>query len=142
MLLNTLHRCVLLVTFKKFVAQPYSGTPYSVLHTDCPSSVEYDILSRARLLFMLDDMGDHNVIFALPPGPRARIARRRCQSSVLPVDSYVKHQRVRSKHAELQSAFTVCNSALSRCHLSATYRIFHRMPAFCFTRLHVAIHLN
>ena len=73
--------CVLLITFRKCVGQPYSRTPYSVLHTDRPSSTEYYILSAeedtpeqlgARLHLMSDDMGDHPVMIALPSGPRAR----------------------------------------------------------------------
>ncbi len=52
-----------------------------MLHTDHPSSAKYDIFSaeeetpeqlRARLYLMPDDVGDHLVMIALPPGPRAR----------------------------------------------------------------------
>ena len=69
--------CVLLITFRKCVGQPYSRTPYSVPHIDRPSSAEYDILSAeeetpeqlgARLHLMSNDMGDHPVMIALPPG--------------------------------------------------------------------------
>ncbi len=73
--------CVLLITFRKCVWKPYSRTPYSVFHTDRPSSAEYDILSAeekmpkqlgARLHLMSDDMGDHHVMIVQPLGPRAR----------------------------------------------------------------------
>ena len=52
-----------------------------MLQTDRPSSAVYDILSAeeetpeqlgARFDIMSDDMGDHPVMIALPPGPRAR----------------------------------------------------------------------
>ena len=52
-----------------------------MLHTDRPSSEEYDILSAeeetpeqlgARLHLMSGDMGEHLVMIALPPGSRAR----------------------------------------------------------------------
>ncbi len=52
-----------------------------MLHTDRPSSAEYDILSAeeetpeqlgARLHLMSDDKGDHLVMIELLPGPRAR----------------------------------------------------------------------
>jgi hypothetical protein len=68
-------RCVLLIAFRKCVGQPYSRIPYSVLHTDRPSSAVYDILSAeketpeqlgARLHFMSDDIGDHPARIALP----------------------------------------------------------------------------
>ncbi len=51
-----------------------------MLHTDRPSSAEYDILSAeeetpvqlwARLYLMSDGMSDHFVIIALPTAPRA-----------------------------------------------------------------------
>ncbi len=57
------------------------STLLGVFHTDRPSSAEHDILSAekktpeqlgARLHFMSDDMGDHAVMIALLPGPRAR----------------------------------------------------------------------
>ncbi len=67
-----------------------SRAPYSVLHTDRPSSAEYDILSAeeetpeqlgARLHLMSDDMGDHLVMIALPPGrAHAAVALRRRRS--------------------------------------------------------------
>jgi hypothetical protein len=53
----------------------------SQLDTDRPSIAEHDILSAeeetpkqlgARLQLMSDDMCDHPVMIALPPGPRAR----------------------------------------------------------------------
>ena len=58
-----------------------------MLHTNRPSSAEYDILSAeeetpeqlgARLHLMSDDMGDHPVMIVLPPPVRAHaaVARR------------------------------------------------------------------
>ncbi len=53
-----------------------------MLHTDRPSSAEYDILIAeeerpeqlgARLHLMSDDMGDQPVVIALPPG-RAHVS--------------------------------------------------------------------
>ena len=58
---------LLITSFSKCVGQPYSRTPYSVLHTDRPSSTEDDILSaeeetpeqlQARFHLMSDDIGD------------------------------------------------------------------------------------
>jgi hypothetical protein len=72
---------MLLITFRKFVVQHYIRYLYSVLHTDRPSSAEYDILSAeeempekpgARLYLMSGNMENHPEMIALPPGPRAR----------------------------------------------------------------------
>ncbi len=79
--LTTFAGRVLLITFRKIVGLPYSRTSYSVLHTNRPSSAEYDILSTeeetpeqpgARIHLMSEDMGGHPAMIALPPGPRAR----------------------------------------------------------------------
>ncbi len=73
--------CVLLITFLEICGQHYRKTPYSVLHTDRPSSAENIFLSAeeetpkghsARLHLMSGDIGDNPAIIALPPGPRAR----------------------------------------------------------------------
>ncbi len=40
--------CVLLSTFRKCAGQPYSRTPYSLFHTDRPSSAEHDIASADK----------------------------------------------------------------------------------------------
>ncbi len=73
--------CVVLITIRKYVGQPYSRIPYSVLHTDCPSSTEYGVSSaeeetpeqlEARLHLMSGRIRDHPVTVALFPGKRTR----------------------------------------------------------------------
>ncbi len=72
---------MLLITFRKCAGQPYSRAPYSALYTNRSSSAEYGILSAeeeppeqlgARLYLISDDMEDHPLMIALPPGSRAR----------------------------------------------------------------------
>ncbi len=63
--------------FRKHGGQLFSRTPFSVFHTDRPSSAKYSILSAeeeklaqlgACLRLMSDDMGDHPLVIALPSG--------------------------------------------------------------------------
>ncbi len=65
---------MLLITFKKCLGKHYSRKSYSVLHTDRPSSAEYDTLKQlgARLHLMSGDIGSHLAMIALPLRPRAR----------------------------------------------------------------------
>jgi hypothetical protein len=89
-LLKTLRRIRAADHIHEMFGQHCSRTPYSVFHTDRPSSAEYDILSAeeempkqlgARLQLMSDDMGDHPVMIALPPGSaHAAVARWRRRS--------------------------------------------------------------
>jgi hypothetical protein len=63
--------------FRKYGGQLFSITPYSVFHTDRPSSAKYNILSAeeeklaqlgAWLRLMSDDMGNHLLMIVLPSG--------------------------------------------------------------------------
>ncbi len=83
MLLSTMRRMRAADDVQNLFGQHCSRAPYSVLHTDRPSSAEYDLLSAeeetpdqlgARLHFMTGDMGEHPVMIALP-APRAARAR-------------------------------------------------------------------
>ncbi len=86
---------MLLITSRKCVGQPYSRTPYSVLHTDRPSSAEYDILSAEEETPERNHPWEppHTICFVDWQRTKGNVHRTTTESSFREVLSFVLYQK-------------------------------------------------